>query len=343
MTRRGGGTKRSSWATFKRRLLLVRLLLRGPAPKTLLVKSVQLALDNNGYPADVDSALKKDIEALKREFGCEIGFQRKHGYYELRTLGELALLDLTDDCFEALLFLDANFPEGDVLPELVHMRTLLGQIYQLLPEERRDALNKQRPVHLQRVAPLIDDISLDLLRSLRRAIWRQEICFEYVSNQPSTPRILHRVAPYEIIFKPDGHVYLDATTLEMKPADSTIRLPTTIPYRIDRIVEGTLQILPSTLPQHRLGVQMYTIRYWLHPNVARRKDIAHHFLESRVIYQDDGSAVVTAKAMNLWQARQTLFRYGSACVVQEPPELVELFRKAIREMTVNYNLNVSRT
>lgn len=336
--RRGGGAKRSSWATFKRRLLLVRLLLRGPAPKAHLVEAVQLALAHNGYPTDVDSALKKDIEALKREFGCEIGFQRKMGQYELRSLGELALLDLTNDCFEALLFLDANFPEGDVLPELVHMRTLLDQIYQLLPEGRRGALNKQRPVHLQRVATSIDNISLDLLRSLRRAIWRQEICFEYVSNQPGTPHVWHRAAPYEIIFKPDGHIYLDAATLEIKPTGITLQLPTTTPYRLDRIVDGTLQILPTTLPRHRLGVRTYIIRYRLHPNVARRKDIAHHFPDSQIDYQDDGSAVVTAKATNLWQARQTLFRYGSACVVEEPVELVELFKKAIREMTSSYEL-----
>lgn len=338
MARLGGGAKRSSWATFKRRLLLVRLLLRGPAPKAQLVEAVQLALANNGYPTDVDSALKKDIEALKREFGCEIGFQRKHGHYELRTLGELALLDLTDDCFEALLFLDANFPEGDALPELVHMRTLLNQIYQLLPEGRRGTLNKQRPVHLQRVAPSTDDVSLDLLRTLRRAIWRQEICFDYVSNQPGTPQVWHRVAPYEIIFKPDGHVYLDAATLEIKPTDSTLRLPTTTPYRLDRIVDGTVQILSSTLPPHRLGVRTYTIRYWLHPNVARRKDIAHHFSDSEIAYQDDGSAMITAKTTNLWQARQTLFRYGSACVVEEPAELVELFKKAIQEMINGYGL-----
>lgn len=338
MTRLGGGAKRSSWATFKRRLLLARLLLRGPTSKADLVEAVQLALANNGYPTDVDSALKKDIEALKREFGCEIGFHRKHGHYELRTLGELALLDLTDDCFEALLFLDANFPEGDALPELVHIRTLLDQINQLLPKERRNTFTKQRPLHLQRMSASTDRVSPELLRTLRRAIRRQEVCFEYVSNQPGTPQIWHRVAPYDIIFKPNGHVYLDAATLEIKPTDPTLRLPTTTPYRLDRIVGETVQVLSSTLPPHRIGVRTYAIRYWLHPNVARRKDIAYHFPDTQVVYDDDGSAMVTAKATNLWQARQTLFRYGSACIVQEPPELVELFRKAIREMTNSYEM-----
>lgn len=338
MTRRGGGAKRSSWATFKRRLMLVRLLLREPAGKVRLIETIQLALGDNGYPTDVDSALKKDIEALKREFGCEIGFQRKAGLYELRTLGELAILDLTDDCFEALLFLDANFPAGDALPEFVHMRALLQHIHQLLPAERRGSLDQRKLLSLQRVGTSLDRVPPQLLRTLRRAIWRQEISFEYVSNQPGAPRVWHRAAPYEIVFKPDGHAYLDAATLQTEPADATVKLPIATPYRLDRIVGETLQILPTTLPPQRLGVRTYTIRYRLHPNVARRKDIAHHFPDSQVVYHDDESATVTAKATNLWQARQTLFRYGSACVVEEPPELVELFKKAIREMTNAYSL-----
>lgn len=338
MTRLGGGAKRSSWATFKRRLLLVRLLLRGPASKVHLVEAIQLSLANNGYPTDVDSALKKDIEALKREFDCDIGFQRKAGHYELRSLGELAILDLTDDCLEALLFLDANFPAGDVLPEFVNMRTLLDHIHKLLPADRLSSFNKHTPLNLHRIATSIDQVSPQLLRKIRRAIWRQEISFDYVSNQPGTPHVWHRVAPYEIIFKPDGHVYLDAATLETKPGDTSISLPLATPYRLDRIVSETLHILPNTLPPHRLGVRTYTIRYRLHPNVARRKDIAQHFPDFEVVYNSDESATITAKATNLWQARQTLFRYGSACVVEEPPELVELFKEAIREMANAYGL-----
>jgi predicted DNA-binding transcriptional regulator YafY len=318
--------------------MLVRLLLREPISKVHLIEAIQLVLGDSGYPMDVDSALKKDIEALKREFGCEIGFHRKTGLYELRTLGELAILDLSDDCFEALLFLDANFPEGDALPEFVHMRALLHQIHQLLPTERRGSLDKRNLLRLQRLGTSLDRVPAQLLSTLRRAMWRQEICFEYISNQPGIPRVWHRAAPYEIVFKPDGHAYLDAATLQTEPADATITLPIATSYRLDRIADETLRILPTTLPSQRLGVRTYTIRYRLHPNVARRKDIAYHFPDSQVAYHVDESATVTAKATNLWQARQTLFRYGSACVVEEPPELVELFKKAIREMANAYDL-----
>jgi predicted DNA-binding transcriptional regulator YafY len=318
--------------------MLVRLLLREPISKVRLIETIQVALGENGYPADVDSALKKDIESLKREFGCNIGFHRKTGLYELRSLGELAILDLTDDGFEALLFLDANFPEGDALPEFVHIRALLHQIHQLLPAERRGSLDKRNLVSLQRMGTSIDRVPPQLLRALRHAIWRQEISFEYISNQPGAPHVWHRAAPYQIVFKPDGHAYLDAATLETEPADATIKLPLATSYRLDRIAGETLRILPTTLPPHRLGVKTYTIQYHLHPNVARRKDIAHHFPDSQVVYHEDESATVTAKATNLWQARQTLFRYGSACVVEEPPELVELFKKAIREMANAYGI-----
>lgn len=338
MTRRGGGAKRSSWATFKRRLLLVSLLLRGPAAKAQLVEAIQRALGENGYPNDVDSALKKDVEALKQEFGCEIRFQRKTNRYELQTLGELAILDLSDECFEALIFLDENFPEGEALPELVHIRTLLNQICQLLPADRRNMLSKRKPLNVQRTTTPIDTFSPHLLSTLQRAIGHQEICFEYRSNKPGVPHTWHRAAPYEIAFKPDGHVYLEAATLETKPSDRTVKLPAATSYRLERIVSETLQILPSTLPSHRLGVKTYTLRYRLHPNVARRKDIAQHFPETEVVYHDDESATVTAKATNLWQVRQTLLRYGSACVVEEPPELVELFKKTLREMASEYGL-----
>jgi predicted DNA-binding transcriptional regulator YafY len=336
MERVSRGNKRSSWSTFKRRLLIVRLLLRSPQTKAQLIENIQQSLGDNGYQKDPNSALKNDFDALKIEFGCEIKFNRKHAQYALHNLGELALLDLSDECFDALLFLDSNFPQGEAVPDFVNVPTLLQQIIQLLPPERRETLTKKRAPRIARIAPTTDQVSPKLLAKLEKVLKQQEISFEYKSNQPDTPLIWYRVAPYNIEVKPDGHIYLDAATLEINPKQATLILPTNQMYRIDRIQEHTLQILPTVLPPYRSGLKIVTLRYWLHPNVARRKDISHHFPETQVTYQEDGSAIVTAKTNNLWQARQTLFRYGSACIVQEPPELVELFKKAIREMSDNY-------
>ncbi|NJM08353.1 WYL domain-containing protein, partial [Candidatus Gracilibacteria bacterium] len=55
-----------------------------------------------------------------------------------------------------------------------------------------------------------------------------------------------------------------------------------------------------------------------------------------ITYHDDGSATVTATVTNLWQARQILLRYGDACCVQEPPELVALLRKTALGLTAIY-------
>ena len=52
--------------------------------------------------------------------------------------------------------------------------------------------------------------------------------------------------------------------------------------------------------------------------------------------QFSGSASVTATVTNLWQARQILLRYGDACVVTEPSELVALFRATARGLSALY-------
>jgi len=137
MNRQSGGTKRSSWLTFRRRLLLVRLLLRGAASAAELIAAVQAELGDEGYPPAAASALKHDLDALKAEYGCQIGYQRERGVYALTDLGDLALLDLPAECMEALAFLDASFPAGAALPEQANLRALLDRVLRLLPSDRQ--------------------------------------------------------------------------------------------------------------------------------------------------------------------------------------------------------------
>ena len=144
MTKNPGGTKRSSWLTFRRRLLLVRLLLRGPASSADLIAAVQAELGDEGYPPAAAAALKHDLDALKAEYGCQIAFQRERGVYALQDLGELALLDLPPECMEALAFLDASFPAGSALPEQAHIRALLDRVLRLLPTDRQMQHQRRR-------------------------------------------------------------------------------------------------------------------------------------------------------------------------------------------------------
>lgn len=339
MTNRGG-TKRSSWLIFRRRLSLIRTLLRGPNTREGLIEAVNQDMQGEGYVGDVASALKHDLDALKDEYGCRVVYQRASKRYALEDLGDLALLDLPDTSLEALAFLEASFPEGAALPEHASIRDLLDRVVLLLPAERREQQHGRRAIlSLQISDSPASRIEPTVVATVKRAILqRQELSFAYRSPRADGATIQHRVAPYEIVFRPEGHVYLDATLLEVTPRDPAAPIPSPVHYRLDRMIPGTLEILPTVLPPLRPQPPAYTLRYRLDPVVARRKDVAPHFPNTEITYHDDGCATVTAITTNLWQARQTLLRYGPACTVLEPAELVELFRAAISEMATNYGV-----
>lgn len=328
MTQRTGGTKRSSRLTFRRRLLLVRLLLRSSLTAAQLIAAIHQELGDEGYPEAAESALKHDFDALKSEYGCQIRYRRSTQQYVLEDLGDLALLDLPDQCMEALAFLEASFPAGAALPEHSYVRDLLERVTALLPANRRETATRQSgAMRLQLPDSPSERIDAATLATIRRAVSRrQELQFEYLSTFDSdTPR-RHRVAPYLVFFRPEGHGYLDATLLEVTPSGGEI-IHSAIHYRLDRIVPGSARVQPTMLPPQRIAPLSYTLRYRLLPVVARRRDIAVYFPNTQIDYQEDGSAIVSAKVTNLWQTRQVLLRYGTACEVLEPAELIELFRK----------------
>lgn len=242
MVHSSGGTKRSSWLTFRRRLLLVRTLLRGPATGSGLVEAINAELGEQGYPAAASAALKHDLDALKGEYGCLIRYDRSSRQYVLDDVGELALLDLPDACMEALAFLDASFPAEGELFEHAHVRALIERVQLLLPPARQAQLRRQRSGG--------------------------------------------RTAP---------------------------------------------------LPPEHIPAPRYALRYTLIPQVAHRRDVTSYFPDTAIAYNADGSATVTATVSNLWQARQVLLRYGEACTVHEPPELVDLFAQTARGLGAIYS------
>ncbi len=327
MTTLGGGTKRSSWLTFRRRLLLVRALLRGPATSAELIAAINAELGEQGYPEAAAAALKHDFDALKGEYGCQITYDRVGRQYHLIDLGELALLDLPDAAMEALAFLEASFPAGGDLPEHAHLRELLDRIVLLLPPARQVQHGKRRSAMRLGVGVGGGRIDPEVLARVKQAITaRRELRFGYLGNaDDATPR-MHRVAPYGITFRPEGHGYLDATLLDVTPVGGETQ-HAAIDYRLDRIVAGSVEVLPTMLPPLRPTPRPYALHYTLAPPVARRRDVAAYFPETQITYHADGSATVTATITNLWQARQILLRYGDACTVDAPPELVALLRR----------------
>ncbi|MEI6777335.1 MAG: WYL domain-containing protein [Chloroflexales bacterium] len=340
MSDRRGGTKRSSWLIFRRRLIIIRLLLRSPLTKDAVIEAIQREMHGEGYVGDSANAFKNDLDTLKAEYGCHIVFHRTSKVYVLDNLGELALLDLPDTCMEALSFLDSSFPRGAAIPEHAYIRDLLDRIMLLLPVTRQNQHRDQRrTVSLHMTETSADRIDSRVMKKAKRAAaLGQELEFDYHDNSADGTVTHHRVAPYEVFFRPDGHCYLDATLLDVHPRDPAARLPAAIHYRLDRIVPTSMSILPNKIPPLRSQPDVFIVRYWLHPNVARRRDVAEHLPHTTIDYQEDGSALVTATTTNVWQARQILLRYGSACRVLDPPELVELFHKAIQEMTERYEV-----
>jgi predicted DNA-binding transcriptional regulator YafY len=312
-----------------------------PASSAELSAAVQTELGDEGYPPAAAAALKHDLDALKAEYGCQISFQRERGVYVLQDLGELALLDIPHECMEALAFLDASFPAGSALPEQAHIRALLDRVLRLLPATRREQHQQRRTAMRLNLAEGNGRIDSGVLTAVKRAIdERQEIMFSYWSTTDIDAPRRHRVAPYGVFFRPEGHAYLDATLLEATPMHGE-PLHAAIDYRLDRIVTGSVIVLPDVLPSQRLQPRAYTLRYELLPIVARRCDVAAYFPDTLITYHDDGSATVTATVTNLWQTRQILLRYGDVCQVLDPPELIKLFRETVTGLTTLYGPEIA--
>lgn len=84
----------------------------------------------------------------------------------------------------------------------------------------------------------------------------------------------------------------------MKPAGGET-IHAAIDYRLDRIVPGSVKVLPTMLPPERVVPRFYPLRYHLLPVVARRRDVAAYFPNTQIEYHDDGSATVTTTVTNL--------------------------------------------
>ncbi|NTV63716.1 MAG: WYL domain-containing protein [Oscillochloris sp.] len=331
----GGGIKRSSWLTFRRRLLLVRALLRAPATSEALVAMINAELGGQGYPQAAAAALKHDLDALKGEYGCQITYERASSRYALTNLGELALLDVPDEELEALAFLDASLPERSDQPTYAHIRSLLERILLLLPPARQ-AQHRRKGNTSRRQDKLAAAIAPEIMNGIKRAIKnRRELCFRYCGTSGEESPRQHRVAPYRIYQGSDGNTYLDATLLEVSPLGQEATYAA-IDYRIDRIVPGSVALLKAPLPPERPSPPCYRLRYSLTPQIARFYDITPLFPAAQISYRDDGSAEITATIGNLQQAQQLLLRYGAGCTVHEPAELIALFRVTARELSAIY-------
>ncbi len=343
---RGRGDRRSSQLIHRRRLYLVRRLVRGPADAHTLIDDANAAFPDAidpMYPADALTALRHDLTALRREYGCEIERDRD-GCYVLRSPGDLALLDLPDAEMEAMAFLVSMYAD-DTIPNAGQITAFLDRVASVMPGSRRDQMRtmsvQPRVDHPQtkRVDRLQTEQAVaDIFRQLKRTIGKRIVEFTYRSPQtPDGAAAYHQVAPIELLYR-EGHTYVDTFCLK---SDIPGLKDTYVLYRLDRIVPGSLKALPGA-PKRPYRRPPYVVRYWLAPEVARRRDVAHWFPQTVINYAEDGSAEVVATTTDLWRAQQILMRYREHCEVREPAELVHMMRESIRRMAQRYESSSSQ-
>ncbi len=333
MTNRPSGVRRSSKQTFRRRLVIFRSLFREPCTSDDLIAIVNAEFGQDGYPSAAAMALKHDLDALKREYGCEIRFDRTQRTYSLHHVGDFAILDLPRESLEALNFLDTNFPEDHMLSAFVSVQKLLRQMRMLLPDTERTITPSSLTIRSYGRQHRVFDATT--MRTIRRAVEnRQMLSFSYTSNFELNGSRKHTVAPYGLFMR-DGHMYLDAVLIHVEPAGNAVP-HTTVEYRLERIVKKSALLLPNVIPAERPPQPRYQLVYRLDAVVARRRDLATFFPDSTITYHDDDTATVRAVVTNLWTTRQVLLRYGGACQVQEPAELVAMFRQTAQELAARY-------
>lgn len=334
------GDKRGSWVTFRRRLVLVRRLLRGPAAIMELIQAAEEEQGVDAYPAAAEIAVRHDLQSLRDEFGCVITYSRAQAVYLLEELGDLALLDLPDDGLEALSFLDATFPDSAPIGSYDRVRLLISRIFALLPASRRVLLGRQfvlPKVHW--TAEYDESIDSATMAAVQQALsLHRQLSFDYRSNydEDGQPR-RYQVAPYLLYFR-DGHTYLDTTVMRAPPAFPQLHLRAT-QFRLDRIVSRSARMLAESNPNERPSQPTFRLVYELDPVIARNRDLARWFPETEITYRDDGSALVSAQVSNLWHARQILMRYIEHCEVLEPPELVEMMRRTAARLAERYKVD----
>lgn len=334
-----GGRRESHWLVMRRCLAIVRRLVRGPASGPELIAFVRDHVWSDAYSYDPQAArlaFKRDRQYLSNELDVAWIYDRAGQCYTLTSLGQLAVLDLSDERLAALnvLLSTSEVYDSPHLP----VKPLLDFIVDLLPDERKRALAHQARVMRVEVRQLDEaEISDRVWWAVDRASTQQrELAFNYYSPQQSDGLPRYRVvAPLELRFQ-RGHWYLLCWELHWR---SHLGSGSQLTYRRLRLQyiadDDRLEILPRKIAQAQRKLPRYVVHYLLKPPVARG-DISRHFDEMTVESKPDGWAEVRGTCDDEWEAVRTLLGYGENCVVLGGPEVLRLMRRRVQGMAANY-------
>lgn len=317
---------------FRRRLALLALLHQSPQPyhKIVAVLDQQQLFHYDPYEDEAKKArlqryqFRYDLRTLK-QLDCLIEFDRASRCYCWRNspFG----LSFSPTQLNALLLLRDTFATATI-PHADDIRELLTFLTERLPPEQKEMISNQRHPFSINLHETTDYRNADpkTLHEIEKAIQRtQQLTFAYRSPHDGQERH-HVIEPKPLVFK-GGHVYLYGRAIEGNRQ---------IQFRLDRIVPGSARMLSTRFTHARPLTRSYFLRYWLSPVLARN-GVSNHFPnEQQIELHADGSATVSARIDNLFEARRILFSYGINCIVLEPPELLADMRLFRDHLNKNY-------
>ena len=325
--RRDSSTRR----TNKRRLALLALLHRRPYGYDELIA----ALDGDdlfSYDHASDAAViaqhqcyqfRNDVQALHR-LSCDIYFDRPSKCYSWHNspFG----LNLTQEQLTTFALLLNTFHDTMML-HADEIKALLGYFIERLPQEQQKQLAQHRYPFSIDLHETTDYHNADAhnIQRIELAIERsQQLKFTYRSLREGKEHV-HVIEPQPLVFE-RGHVYLNGWSPEYGKA---------LRFRLDYILPGSADMLPTRIVQSRPSPNSYVLRYQLSAAIARNS-VSQHFSDQVVESHPDGSAAVTARITDLFDTRRILLSYGENCTVLEPPELVKQMRKVAADFSKKY-------
>lgn len=306
------------WLANKRRLALLILLHRRPYGYDELIA----ALDKDDlFSCDhVNDAVvvarqqryqfRSDLQVL-RKLSCDIRCDRGSGRYIWHNSPfGLALNQEQLKTFATLLntFNETKMIHAD------EMQALLTFFIEQLPQEQQKQLKQRRFPFSIDLHETTDyrDADAHNLRHIEMAIERsQQLKFVYRSLRKGEEHT-HVIEAQPLVHE-RGHVYLTGWSPEFGKS---------LRFRLDSIVTGSAEMLPTRIARSRPAPVSYVLRYQLAPVIARN-GVSQHFADQQVEMHPDGSATVIARITDLFDARRTLLSYGENCTVLEPPDMVE--------------------
>lgn len=345
MAQRQGGGRESTWQVARRCLALLRRVQQGVTDRAGLLTAVYASEGDEAYGGTTGAQLSKRFDEDKRrlweELGVRIGYDKTVGGYVIEEW-ERPLLDLSDEHIQTLAFLaDAFQPDS---PRGNSVQALLETLLSWLEEDRRRVYERARGVgpeldlRLRDSEPIAADV-WDIVQAAYER--RQQIAFDYQSSSQADgiPRH-HEVEPWYLYFSDRGHYLLRGYCLFNDGPNGSWRPHQYIPYRLSRIVPGSVTLLNKKLPSTPRTPKPYKVIYELAPAVARfgvsrRPELLG---EPAIFPLDEGWVRVEGQTYDLFELARNLLYYGANCRVLGGVELRREMEKIVRDLAGVYHL-----